>query len=359
MNQENINKENRTLKYTEAIAEATDQAMAEDDNVFIIGEGVPDPKGIFGTTIGLQEKYGKERVLDMPLAENALTGMCIGAALTGLRPILTHQRIDFVLMSCDQIINNAAKWHYMFGGQSNVPLVIRMVIGRGWGQGAQHSQNLQALFAHIPGLKVVMPSNAYDAKGLLISAIRDNNPVIYIEHRWLHNTIDYVPEDMYVVPIGKSHLLKEGTDITIASTSFMTLEAVKVANYLKEEGVSVEIIDIRTLRPLDDEPILNSVKKTGRLLVLDTGYYSGGFAGEVISRISEKGFHFLKCSPQRITLPDIPTPSSPGLSKHYYPHYTEMIKKVLNMVGREDIPLQFDEESVPLDIPDKSFTGPF
>jgi len=349
----------RTLTYAQAICEATEQAMLEDSSVFIIGEGVPDPKGIFGTTNGLLEIFGPKRVLDMPVSENGLTGMCIGAALTGLRPILTHQRIDFSLLSLDQIINNAAKWYYMFGGQLSVPLVIRMVIGRGWGQGAQHSQNLQALFAHIPGLKVVMPSNAYDAKGMLIAAIKDNNPVIYIEHRWLHNTIDYVPKEIYEVPIGKSKVICEGKDITIASTSFMTLEAIKVAKYLEQEGVSVEIVDIRTLRPLDDESIINSVKKTKRLLVLDSGYYTGGFAGEIISRVTEKAFSFMDVAPQRITLPDIPTPSSPGLTKYYYPHYTEMIKTVLRMVEREDIKIPSIDEAVPLDVPDKSFTGPF
>ena len=198
---------NREIKYFGAIREALDQSMQEDANIFIIGEGVPDPKGIFGTTSGLREKYGEKRVLDMPVSENALTGVCIGAALTGLRPVLMHQRVDFSLLSMDQIINNAAKWHYMFGGQLKVPLVIRMIIGRGWGQGAQHSQNLQALFSHIPGLKVVMPSTAYDAKGLLISSIKDNNPVIFLEHRWLHNISGFVPEESYTIPIGKGKII--------------------------------------------------------------------------------------------------------------------------------------------------------
>jgi len=198
---------NREIKYFGAIREALDQSMQEDANIFIIGEGVPDPKGIFGTTSGLREKYGEKRVLDMPVSENALTGVCIGAALTGLRPVLMHQRVDFSLLSMDQIINNAAKWHYMFGGQLKVPLVIRMIIGRGWGQGAQHSQNLQALFSHIPGLKVVMPSTAYDAKGLLISSIKDNNPVIFLEHRWLHNISGFVPEESYTIQKGKGKII--------------------------------------------------------------------------------------------------------------------------------------------------------
>ncbi len=353
--------EKRKIKYAEAIREALDLCLKEDENTFIIGEGAPDPKGLFGTTLGLQEKYGDKRVLDMPLSENGMTGVCIGAALTGMRPILMHQRLDFTLLSLDQIINNAAKWHYMFGGQLKVPLVIRMVIGKGWGQGAQHSQNLQALYAHIPGLKVVMPSTAYDAKGLLISAIRDNSPVIYIEHRWLHNLIDYVPEDNYTVPIGKCKIVRTGTDITIVATSYMVIEAVKTADFLKENGISVEVIDVRTLKPLDEESIFQSVCKTGRVLVVDEGYYSCGFAADVIARVAEKIFSALKCPPQRITSPDYPTPTSPGLTKYYYPRVSTIVAKVIEMLGiaqPEQERLKY-KESEPFDIPDKSFTGPF
>lgn len=351
-------KQKRILTYTQAIKEAIDQAMEDDSSVFVIGEGVADPKGIFGTTLGLREKYGMDRVLEMPVAENGLTGMCVGAAITGLRPILTHQRVDFALLSLDQLFNNAAKWYYMFGGQLKVPFVVRMVIGQGWGQGAQHSQSLQALFAHIPGLKVVMPTTAYDAKGMLIAAIKDNNPVIFIEHRWLHNTIDHVPEEKYEVPLGKSKVIKQGVDVTIASISFMTLEALKAAQYLEKYGISVEIVDVRSLRPLDDEPIICSVKKTHRLLVLDTGNYTGSFAGEIISRVSENAFSYITIAPQRITLPDIPTPSTPGLTKYYYPHYTDIVSKVLTMIGREDIKVPSLCNEI-LDVPDQSFTGPF
>jgi len=353
------------ITYVKAINEALDQAMERDHSVFIIGEGVPDFKGIFGTTLGLEKKYGSNRVMDMPLSENGMTGVCIGAALTGMRPVLSHQRIDFALLSMDQLINNAAKWHYMFGGQSKVPLVIRMIIGRGWGQGAQHSQNLQALFAHIPGLKVVMPATAYDAKGLLISSIEDNNPVIFIEHRWLHNTYGLVPKEYYKVPIGKGKTIISGKDITIASTSYMTLEAIRAANILKKAGISTEVIDIRTLKPLDDNIIIESVKKTGKLLVLDLGYYTGGFAGEVIARVTEKAFKYLKSPPQRITLPDIPTPTSRGLTKYYYPSYEKIIQKVFRMLERSSDELNKlltenkRDESIPLDVPDKSFTGPF
>jgi len=246
----------------------------------------------------------------------------------------------------------------MFGGQLKVPLVIRMVIGRGWGQGAQHSQNLQALFNHIPGLKVVMPTTAYDAKGMLISSIRDNNPVMFIEHRWLHNLVDYVPIEQYVVPIGKAKVLREGKDITIVAASYMNIEALKVADKLMEKEIFVEIIDVRTLKPLDDELIINSVKKTGNLLVLDTGYYSGGFAGEVISRVMEKVFSHIKSPPQRITLPDIPTPSSPGLTKYYYPETKAIIDKVLKMLNKKE-EIIYNHKTIPLDVPDQYFTGPF
>jgi len=350
----------RIITYGEAIREALDQSMKNDDSVFIIGEGVPDPGKIFGTTKGL-EKY-KNRVFDMPTSENGITGMCIGAALNGLRPVMVNQRIDFTLLCADQIINNAAKWHYMFGGQKSIPLVIRMVIGRGWGQGAQHSQNLQAIYSHIPGLKVIMPSTAYDAKGLLISSIKDNNPVIFIEHRWLHNIQGEVPEKMYEVPIGKCNIVKEGTDLTIVATSYMTLEARKAMESLEKAGISAELIDVRTLKPLDESTIINSVKKTGKLLVLDLGYYTGGFAGEIISRVSEKAFDKLNSPPQRITLPDLPTPSTPGLTKYYYPTHIDIVKKVFQMLNKEKElkKLTFKKTSeLPHDVPDKTFTGPF
>ena len=217
----------RKIKFSESILEATDYCMGVDPSVFIIGLGVPDPGGVFGTTLGLQEKYGEGRVMDMPLSENCMTGVIVGASLNGFRPILTHQRLEFALLSIDQIVNQAAKWYYMNAGQQHVPIVIRMIIGRGWGQGPQHAQSLESWFAHIPGLKVVMPSNAHDAKGLLISSVEDNNPVIFLEHRWLHNTVDNVPLEGYRVPIGKARVTREGRDLTIVAHSYMVLEAIK------------------------------------------------------------------------------------------------------------------------------------
>jgi len=227
----------RKLRYCQAVNEAIDQCMAKDPNVYIMGLGVPDPKGVFGTTLGLQEKYGSSRVMDMPTAENGMTGIAIGSALVGMRPIMVHQRIDFFLLAMEQLVNQAAKWHYTFGGKSSVPLVVRLIIGRGWGQGPQHSQSLQAWFAHVPGLKVVMPTTAYDAKGLLISSIEDNNPIVFLEHRWLHNMVDYVPEETYRVELGKCKIMRAGTDITIAALSYMSVEALKAAEHLKKFGI--------------------------------------------------------------------------------------------------------------------------
>ena len=231
----------RELKYFQAIHEALDLCLEKDSSVYVMGLGVPDPKGVFGTTVGLQKKFGEGRVMDMPTSENAMTGVAIGAALTGMRPVLVHQRIDFALLAMDQMVSQAAKWHYMFGGKMNVPIVIRMLVGRGWGQGPQHSQSLQAWFAHIPGLKVVMPATPFDAKGMLIASIEDNNPVIFIEHRWLHGVADAVPEAYYTVPIGKARVMRSGTDVTIVGTSYMALESLRAADILKDEGVSAEV----------------------------------------------------------------------------------------------------------------------
>lgn len=355
----------RIITGTAAIREALDQSMAKDPNVFIVGEGVPDPKGIFGTSIGLREKYGKNRVWDMPVSENGMTGACIGAAISGMRPVLVHQRLDFALLSLDQIINNAAKWFYMFGGQQSVPLVIRMIIGHGWGQGAQHSQNLHALFAHIPGLKVVMPSQPQDAKGLLIAAIADPNPVMYLEHRWIHSAQGDVPKKMYTTPIGKANITKRGSDITIVSSSYMALEALRAAQLLEAMGISAEVVDLRTISPLDMPTIIRSIKKTGHLLVVDSGWTTGGIAGEIITKIVEKNMGMLHKAPARIALPDMPAPSSPGLTKFYYPNVETIMRTVCAMLGKNSSPITkilAEDPSVsntPHDVPNASFMGPF
>lgn len=350
----------RALKYADAIREATDQAMERDSSVYLIGLGVPDPKGIFGTTTGLQEKYGAGRVLDMPLSENAMTGMVIGSALVGMRPVLTHQRVDFSILAMEQMVNQAAKLHYMFDGKHKVPLVVRMVIGRGWGQGPQHSQSLQSWFAHVPGLKVVMPTTAYDAKGLLAASIEDDNPVIFLEHRWLHNISDNVPEDYYTVPLGQARVMRPGKDITLVGTSYMALEALKAAESLESVGVSAEVIDLRTIRPWDSKTVIASVQKTGRIVAADTSWKMYGVAAEIVATVTEMAFASLKAAPERVALPDGPTPTSPALAAHYYPragHIEAAARRALGLP--EDLSLLDVPEGQNLDVPDSSFQGPF
>tara|TARA_B110000008_G_scaffold18076_1_gene16781 strand:- start:2438 stop:3493 length:1056 start_codon:yes stop_codon:yes gene_type:complete len=350
----------RELNYAKAINEATDFCLKTDQSVLVIGLGVPDPKGIFGTTTGLQDKYGSERVMDMPLAENGMTGVIIGASLNGYRPILTHQRVEFALLSIEQIVDQAAKWFYMNAGQQNVPIVIRLIIGRGWGQGAQHSQSLESWFAHIPGLKVVMPSNAYDAKGLLISSIEDNNPVIFIEHRWLHNTIDYVPEDGYRVPIGEAKVVKEGKDISIIAHSYMVLEAIKCSEVLESHGISIEVVDLRSIRPLDAKTIINSVTKTKRLIVADNGWVHFGVSAEIISVVTENIFEKLLSAPERIGMNNSPSPSTRALANNFYPRSIDIAKIACRMLKKTvDLKNLFPKSGMPEDIPDPAFNGPF
>ena len=352
-------------KFNEAILEAHDQLMAVDPNVYIMGLGVPDPKGIFGTTVGLQEKYGPNRVMDMPCSENAMTGVAIGSALVGMRPIMTHQRVDFFLLALDQLVNNACKWHFMFGGQLNVPLVIRLIIGRGWGQGPQHSQTLTSFFAHLPGLKVVAPSSPYDAKGLLISAVEDNNPVVYLEHRWLHNIYGEVPSEIYRVPLGKAKIVEEGRDLTIIASSHMTLEAFKAAQLLKEDGISAEVIDLRSIKPLDIETIVASAKKTGRVIIADADWKTCGLAAEISALVIEKSFNTLKAPPKRITYPDSLSPTCWALANHYYPTAKDLAIAALDLMGQPTKARKLLKQALeakmalPLDVPDQSFTGPF
>ncbi len=355
----------RELKFFQAINEAIDLSMARDARVYIMGLGVPDPKGVFGSTVGLQEKYGPQRVMDMPCSENGMTGVAIGSALVGMRPIMTHQRIDFALLALEQLVNQAANWHYMFDGNACVPLVIRMIVGRGWGQGPQHSQSVQAWFAHVPGLKVVMPATAYDAKGLLISSIEDNNPVIFIEHRWLYNTSSIVPEEYYKVPIGPAKVITAGADVTIAACSYMTVEALRAAEQLARDGIDAEVIDLRTLKPFDADTLCCSVRKTGRLIVADNAWRTCGFAAEIVSTVAEAELDALKCPPRRLTLPDCPTPTSPALANEYYPRAAHIAQIARQMCGgRAEILDVLSADlapggKVPLDVPDKTFTGPF
>ena len=326
----------RKITYCQAINEAIHQAMERDPKVFIMGEGVDDPRAIFQSTKGLSERFGPERVFDIPLSENGMTGVMIGAALCGMRPIMTHQRIDFTLYAMDQIVNHAAKRSYTSGGTQSVPITIRTIIGRGWGQGSQHSQNLQALFAHVPGLKVVMPATAYDVKGLLLASIQDDNPVIFIEHRKLYDETGEVPENAYTIPLGKGAVVQAGKDVTIVAFSYMVPEAIKAAGALKQLGIETEIIDPRTVKPLDEELILQSVRKTGRLVVADTAWKTCGIAGEVSALAAEHVFDSLKSPIRRITLPDISAPTTQALEPYYYPGPQQIAQAVCDVLGQKN-----------------------
>ncbi|HJX13177.1 MAG TPA: pyruvate dehydrogenase complex E1 component subunit beta [Dehalococcoidales bacterium] len=309
----------RTIPYVQAINETLHQAIAGDERVFLIGAGVTTPWYVGGTTVGLLDRFGPERIIDTPVSENAVTGAAIGAALAGMRPILMHSRMDFMFYAMDQIANQAANWYYMFGGQLSVPLTIWAIVNRGGEQAAQHSQSLQAMFTHIPGLKVVMPATPYDAKGLLLASIADDNPVIYIDDRWLYEKTGEVPEEMFTVPLGKGIVRKDGKDVTLVATSYLVTEAIKAAATLEKEGIDVELIDPRSLKPLDEDLLLKSVKKTGRLVIADGGWKTAGIGAELAALAVEKAFKYLKSPVGRVSLPDAPAPASPTLEKRYYP----------------------------------------
>lgn len=350
----------RELSYAAAIREAFAVSMQRDSAVFLMGLGVPDPKGFFGTTSDLQKEFGTDRVMDMPCSENGMTGVMIGAALNGIRPVLSHQRLDFALLSMDQLCTQAAKWHYMFGGCMKLPLVIRMILGRGWGQGPQHSQCLHSWFAHIPGLKVAMPATPHDAKGMLISAIEDDDPVVFIEHRWLHHIIGPVAEGHYTVPLGTARVVRQGCDVTIVALSCMLPEAVEAAQRVEALGVSAEVVDLRSIRPIDRAAIAASVKKTGRLVVADTGWAAAGVSAEIMALACEEAFESLKASPQRVCFPDCPTPTSPSLAAAFYPragHIVAAVRRTLALpADASDFTIAPELE---LDKPTPAFTGPF
>lgn len=323
-----VSKKERQISYRDAIREALYLALKNDNRVFVFGEGVDDSGGVFGTTLNLQKEFGRERIFDTPICENTLTGIAIGASLAGMRPVLVHMRTDFLLLTMDQLINHAAKWKYMCAGEASVPIVVRAIIGGGWGSAAQHSQPLQSLFTHVPGLKVVMPSCAYDVKGLLLSSIFQDSPVIFIEHRWLYDYKEAVPSKPYLVPLGKAVIRKKGKDLSVIADSFMVPLAVEAAKRLEKEGIDAEVIDLRTIRPLDCDLILHSVKKTGRAAVLDFGYKFCGISSEVSSLLSERAFRYLKAPVLRLTLPDTPTPCSPVLEKAFYPNVENIVLKI-------------------------------
>lgn len=348
----------RNLKYSKAINEALDISMSKDKNVIILGLGADDPKGIFGTTLGLCDKY-PNRVFDVPTAENGLTGICIGLATEGLKPVLSHQRVEFALLSLEQIFNQASKWNFMSAGQKQVPIVIRLIVGRGWGQGPQHSQSLEAIFAHIPGLIVLSPSTSDDAKGMMISSIKNKNPVIFFEHRWLHENYGNVPKGYYESNILKAKTLKSGRDISLISSSFMSIECFKAAKELEKININCEVIDLRVLRPLDKSSIIKTANKTRKILVVDNGISTFGISAEIISILIDNcDYNSLKIA--RMGLPDIPIPSTRSLAKFIYPTYVGIMKKVL-MILNKRIPSHIENspDLFSSDQPDKNFKGPF
>ena len=326
----------REITYLEAIREAMQQIMRQNEDVYLIGEDIAEYGGAFGVTVGMLSEFGKERIRNTPISEAAIVGVGIGSAVTGMRPIAEIMFSDFITISMEQIANQAAKIRYMFGGKAKVPLVIRTAGGGGTGAAAQHSQSLEGLVTHIPGLKVVMPSCPYDAKGLLIASINDDNPVIFIEHKLLYKNkkcIQHVPEDLYEIPLGSADIKRKGSDISIAATSFMVQKSIEAAQILaEEENIECEVIDLRTLRPLDIDTVLDSVKKTGKLLCVEEACSFGGFMGEVVSQVMEKGFDYLDAPVPRVAGRNCPVPYSLVLEEEMIPSIDRIKKGILDIL---------------------------
>jgi len=309
--------EMREITYSQALNEALRDCMKQDERVVLLGEDIGCYGGIFQVTKSLQDEFGSDRVVDTPISEAGFVGAGVGAALTGMRPVVEIMFIDFTTVCMDMIVNQMAKMHYMFGGKGRVPMVLRTNLGAGRGAAAQHSQSFHSVFMHIPGLYVAVPSTPYDAKGLLIESIHNDNPVVFVEHKRLYNTVGPVPEESYRIPLGKADIKRVGRDITIVATHAMIVEALAAAEHMAAKGVEVEVVDPRTLTPLDTGTILNSVKKTGRLLVVDEDNKIGGVAAEISAVVAEEGIYYLKAPIIRNCSPDTPVPFSPPLEKAY------------------------------------------
>ena len=344
---------NKVNTYADAIKDALKLSIKRDKKVILLGLGVDDPKGIFGTTKEIH-KFFPQNVFDMPTAENGFTGFALGLAVSGFRPVIVHQRVEFSLLSIEQIFNQIAKWNYMSAGSVSVPMVIRLIVGKGWGQGPQHSQSLETIFSHIPGLKVVCPSNPEDAKGLMIASIRDNNPVIFFEHRWCHGIKGRINKNLKNYKIGKAKIIKKGKHISLISYSYSTLECIYAANILKKNGIFCEVLDLRSLRPLDKKAILNSAKKTKKVLIVDNGMKTYGISSEILSIIHE---NLKNINAERIGVIETPLPSSVALAKHCYPEHDKIIYKICKMLKiRKKIIFQKNKNP---DQPNAEFKGPF
>ncbi len=356
----------RMLSLGDAIREGLTEIAVRDSSVLLMAEGISDPSSVYGTTAGIGKYIDPKRIIEMPVSENGLCGVAVGAALMGKRPVISFHRVEFALLAMEQIVNNAAKAHYISNGRAKVPLVIRMIVGRGWGQGPEHSQSMEAVFSHFPGLKVLMPTYPRDGKGLVIAAVEDNNPVLIIEHRWCHYATGHVPEGYYTEPLDGPRAVHQGKDVTIVATSYMTLEAVRAAEALEKIGYSATIFDLRVLRPLMLDRIFESVQQTGRLLTVDTGFKMFGIGAEVVAEVVAHCFSALKSAPLRMRLPDHPTPSSRGFVPGYYADSTSILRNIGTMLGidaakTESAVAQLiaQRKGLPIDVPDPFFKGPF
>lgn len=316
----------RTITYREGLNEAMAEEMRRDPSVFVYGIDVADHKRIFNSSKGLVEEFGPVRCFSTPLAEDAMTGFGLGAAINGMRPIHVHMRVDFLLLGMNQLVNMIATHRYGSGGAMKVPMVIRAIIGRGWGQSYQHSKSLHSWFAHVPGLKVVMPSTPRDAKGMLVAAIRDDNPVVFIEHRWLYDAVGEVPEDASSIALDGARVLRAGSDITVVGTSWMNVEAMKAAQILEKRGVSLEVIDVRSIAPFDSETVIRSVRKTGRCIIADNDWINCGFSAEVAATVYEACLRELKSPIKRIGFAATPCPCTRPLENEFYPNAVDIIR---------------------------------
>ena len=326
----------RELSYAEAIREALRQEMQRDERVFIIGEDVGVYGGAFGVTLGLVEEFGEERVIDTPISELGIAGAITGAALTGMRPVGEIMFMDFITLASEQLVNQAAKIRFMFGGKAKVPFVLRTPAGSGTGAAAQHSQSLENWFVHIPGLKVVMPSTPYDAKGLLLASIRDDNPIIFVEHKLLYKVKGAVPEESYTIPLGTAEVKREGRDLTIVATSIMVKRSLEAAEQLAQEGIEVEVVDPRTLKPLDEETIIRSVMKTGRVLIVHEACKTGGYGGELAAIIAgSEAFDYLDAPIVRLAGRDIPIPYNRNLEYHAVPQVENIVEAARRLARGE------------------------
>ena len=346
----------REASYVDALREAALQEMARDPRVICFGLDVDDPKAIQGTTRGLLAQFGPERVFGTPLAEDAMTGVAIGMALAGLRPIHVHIRMDFLLLAMNQLVNIAAKASYMYGGQVHVPIVVRAMIGKSWGQGAQHSQGLYPLFMNVPGLCVAAPTNPHDAKGCLIAAIREEDPVLMVEHRLLYPQRGPVPEAPYVVPPGRARVVASGRDVTIVGISHALIDCLRAERYLAAAGVSAEVIDPIWLAPLDSETIASSVARTGRLLVVDNGWTSCGAGAEIAARVAEGWSGERAPAVRRLGFAPTPCPPTPSLEKLYYPDPRSIATAAFDLVAGRSTGWTPEERADALEAP---FRGPF